>query len=132
MEIVNVRLKAVGATAKPSFTKQPLGEADPRKAHSGYKPVYFADPDAPHAARPLPAALYERERLAPGNIVVGPAILFQLDTTTAIPPDWAATVDGWGNLVAKRYQAMAGDRREFRTVVQCGAVCRSTGGVDER
>ena len=108
VEIVNVRLKATGRTAKPGFTRQPLGGIDPRKAHCGYKPVYFADPGAPHAARPLPAALYERERLAPGNVVVGPAILFQLDTTTAIPPGWAAAVDGWGNLVADRHQA-AGD-----------------------
>ncbi|MBN1137028.1 MAG: hydantoinase/oxoprolinase family protein, partial [Anaerolineae bacterium] len=105
VEIVNVRLKATGRTAKPQFTKQPLGGVDPHKAHSGYKPVYFADPNAPHAARPLLAALYERERLAPGNVVVGPAILFQLDTTTAIPPGWAAAVDGWGNLVVDRHQA---------------------------
>ena len=109
VEIVNVRLKATGRTAKPQFTKQPLGGVDPRKAHSGYKPVYFADPGAPHAARPLLAALYERERLVPGNVVVGPAILFQLDTTTAIPPDWAATVDGWGNLVVDRQQIAAGE-----------------------
>jgi N-methylhydantoinase A/oxoprolinase/acetone carboxylase beta subunit len=34
-------------------------------------------------------------------MVVGPAILFQLDTTTVIPPDWSATMDGWGNLVAE-------------------------------
>jgi N-methylhydantoinase A len=108
VEIVNVRLKAIGRTTKPGFTRQPLGGIDPRKAHCGYKPVYFADPGAPHAARPLLAALYERERLAPGNIVVGPAILFQLDTTTAIPPGWAAAVDGWGNLLVDRHQ-MAGD-----------------------
>jgi N-methylhydantoinase A len=122
VEIVNVRLKAVGRTAKPQFAERPLDGLDPRKAHSGYKPVYFADPGAPQAARPLLAALYERERLAPGNVVVGPAILFQLDTTTAIPPGWAATVDGWGNLVAKRWQATAGDRRESR----------NASGVDER
>jgi N-methylhydantoinase A len=131
VEIVNVRLKATGRTAKPSFTKQPLGGTDPRKAQSGYKTVCFADAGAPHAARPLMTALYERERLVPGNVVVGPAILFQLDTTTAIPPDWAATVDGWGNLVVDRQQMVAGERRESRTVVQCGSVCRSASVVDE-
>ncbi len=102
VEIVNLRLKAAGRTAKPQFSCRPSGSLDPKAAHAGYKQVHFADPNTPHAARPVPTALYERERLAPGNIVVGPAVMFQLDTTTTIPPGWAATVDGWGNLVVER------------------------------
>jgi N-methylhydantoinase A len=101
VEIVNLRLKAIGQTAKPRFSQQPLGSLDPSTAHVGYKEVFFADRETPGAARPFPTALYQRERLAPGNIVVGPAVLFQLDTTTVIPPRWAARVDGWGNLVAE-------------------------------
>jgi N-methylhydantoinase A len=101
VEIVNVRLKAIGRTAKPQFPRQAPGDLDPSAAHVGYKPIYFADADS-SAARPVPAALYERERLAPGNIVVGPAAIFQLDTTTVIPPGWAAMVDDLGNLVAER------------------------------
>ncbi len=101
VEIVNLRLKAIGQTAKPEFSSRPLGKLDPKTAHVGYKQVYFADGDSPRAARPIPTALYRRERLEPGNIVVGPAAIFQLDTTTVIPPGWAATVDGWGNLVVE-------------------------------
>ena len=101
VEIVNLRLKAVGQTAKPHFSHQSPGQLDPKAAQIGYKQVYFADRNAPHAARPMSAALYERERLVAGNMVVGPAILFQFDTTTIIPPDWSALVDGWGNLVAE-------------------------------
>ncbi len=101
VEIVNLRLKAVGRTAKPQFSRQPLGDLHPKAAHVGYKQVYFSDTTTPHAARPVPTALYERERLLPGNMVVGPAAIFQLDTTTVIPPGWAATVDGWGNLVVE-------------------------------
>ena len=102
VEIVNLRVKAVGRTAKPRFSHQPPGNLHPRAAQLGHKPVHFADRDPPHAARPLPTALYERGRLDPGNMVVGPAVLFQLDTTTIIPPDWSATVDGWGNLLAEQ------------------------------
>jgi N-methylhydantoinase A len=50
----------------------------------------------------VPTALYQRERLEPGNIVVGPAVIFQLDTTTVVPPGWAATVDGRQNLIVDR------------------------------
>ncbi len=45
------------------------------------------------------AALYDRDRLSPGHVLVGPAIVFQLDATTVIPPAWVAAVDGWGNLL---------------------------------
>jgi N-methylhydantoinase A len=102
VEIVNLRLKAIGQTVKPRFSHRSLGELDPRAAHVGYKQVCFADRESPNVARPLPTALYRREELLPGNIVVGPAVLFQLDTTTVIPPDWAAAVDGWGNLVVQQ------------------------------
>jgi N-methylhydantoinase A len=102
VEIVNLRLKAIGQTAKPQFPHRTAAGLDPKAAHIGYKQVHFADYESSRAARPIFAALYARERLAPGNIVVGPSVVFQLDTTTVIPPGWAATVDGWGNLVMER------------------------------
>lgn len=102
VEIVNLRLKAIGQTTKPQFARRSLGDPDPRAAREGHKPIYFAEKDSPHTARPIPTTLYQRDRLAPGNRVAGPAILFQLDTTTIIPPSWAATVDGWGNLVVEK------------------------------
>jgi N-methylhydantoinase A len=73
---------------------------DPKAAFIGYRPVYFAESDAA-AARPIPTALYERERLTPGNMVVGPAVIFQLDTTSVIPPGWAAAMDAGENLVVE-------------------------------
>jgi N-methylhydantoinase A len=100
VEIVNLRLKAVGRSAKPQFGHRATESLDPKAAQIGYKPVFFADSDSA-AARPIPTALYERDLLVPGNIVVGPAIIFQLDTTSVIPPAWAATVDEWGNLVVE-------------------------------
>jgi N-methylhydantoinase A len=72
---------------------------NPKAAHIGYKQVYFSDTHNPHTTRPILAALYKRDELAPGNIVVGPAIIVQLDTTTIIPPGWASAVDSRGNLV---------------------------------
>ncbi len=99
IQIVNLRLKAVGQTPRPAATRQPQGDTNPRAAHIGYKPVYFAAPEA----RPLLTALYERDRLAAGNMVVGPAVIFQLDTTVVIPPNWAAVGDGWGNLLVERH-----------------------------
>jgi N-methylhydantoinase A len=99
VEIVNLRLKAVARTAKPQFSDQPPGDIDPRPAHIGHKSVLFAEGHSSGTGRPLPAALYDRGRLTAGNVIVGPAVVFQLDTTSVIPPGWVATVDGWQNLV---------------------------------
>jgi N-methylhydantoinase A len=102
VEIVNLRLKAIGRTTKPRFAKERVDKLDPSRAQIGYRQIYFADEESPGAARPVPAALYQREKLASGNIVIGPAALHQLDATTIVAPGWAATVDVWGNLVVER------------------------------
>lgn len=101
VEIVNVRLKAIGETAKPRFSRLPPGDADPWPARIGQKQVHFGDARHPGATEPIQTNLYRRDRLAHGNVVDGPAVVFQLDTTTVIPPGWAATVDVWGNLIVE-------------------------------
>src|SRR5690606_32105905 len=54
-------------------------------------------PDAPATV-----TYYQRDRLLAGNHIPGPAIIFQLDTTTVIEPGWHAAVDQWGNLLVSR------------------------------
>jgi N-methylhydantoinase A len=44
------------------------------------------------------AGIYDRERLAPGMTLIGPAVVQQLDATTVIEPGASATVDAIGNL----------------------------------
>jgi N-methylhydantoinase A len=72
---------------------------------------------AKHAARPADAIvserriyadgawhdanIYDRDRLAPGMTVIGPAVIQQLDATTVIEPGASATVDAIGNLRIK-------------------------------
>ena len=40
--------------------------------------------------------------LPPGAVIPGPAVLFQKDSTTVIPPFWVATVDDTFNVVVRR------------------------------
>lgn len=40
----------------------------------------------------VPAAVYDRDGLAPGDSIDGPAIIEQADTTTLVEPGWRATV----------------------------------------
>ncbi|MCZ4354014.1 hydantoinase/oxoprolinase family protein [Roseovarius aestuarii] len=47
----------------------------------------------------LKAAIYNRELMAPGMDVHGPAVLEQSDTTTIVPPGWSVKVLDGGNIL---------------------------------
>ncbi len=92
VEVVNLRLKLELAVEKPRAEAQPLGPADASGAVVGREEVVFPEGS-------LPSNLYEREKLAPGNEIAGPALLLQLDSTIVVPPGWGGSVDAFGNLV---------------------------------
>lgn len=96
VEIVNIRLKAIGQGPKPTFEALPEGGPEPTAAFLDEAPAWFA------LDEPQPTALYTRERLEAGNQLLGPAIIFQLDATTVIPPAWQGVVDRWGNLILEQ------------------------------
>jgi N-methylhydantoinase A len=48
--------------------------------------------------RRLRVARYERDLLAPGTVVHGPALLVEYSSTILVPPAWSATVDAESNL----------------------------------
>ena len=96
VQVVNVRVVARGGLTKPAFPTEAPGAPDPAAARIGFKTVYWG-PD-----RPEKTTLYHRQRLHAGHLVPGPAIIFQLDTTTVIPPGWQARVDAYGMLVVNR------------------------------
>ena len=43
--------------------------------------------------------VYERSLLKAGNVITGPAIVEQLDTTTVLLPEMTGTVDPYLNLI---------------------------------
>ncbi len=49
--------------------------------------------------RLVPTAFYLRERLRPGNLLPGPAIILEYSSTTVVPDDFSVKVDEWRNLV---------------------------------
>jgi N-methylhydantoinase A len=94
-EIVTFRVTAVGAVAKPQARRWSGGAADPAVAVRTRRAARFGgDQD--------PAPVYERERLAAGAAVSGPAVVEEMGATTVVPPGWSATVGVWGELVLER------------------------------
>lgn len=96
LEIVNVRLRAVGVVQKPPVRRLPVSDPrPPAAAHFKRAPVYFA-------GRRQPTDFYIRERLQPGNRIAGPAVIAEYSATTAVPPGWRARVDTYENLLLER------------------------------
>jgi N-methylhydantoinase A len=95
VEVVNLRVHAVGLVEKPAFAAAPIVPNDGSEALLGYKPTVYADSTTP-------TALYDRGRLQPGAAFAGAALVFQYDSTVFIPPGWSARVDGYGNLILNR------------------------------
>ncbi|HYM71358.1 MAG TPA: hypothetical protein VET89_00135, partial [Stellaceae bacterium] len=66
----------------------------PAEALFGRREVWLQEAGAFVSCR-----LYDRDRLAAGNRIEGPAIVEQMDATTVIVPGAVATVDPYLNLM---------------------------------
>lgn len=96
IQLVTYRLAASGIVEKASFKPRPLLGPDAKAAVTGTRQVWM-----PEAGGFTDATLYDRERLQPGNIVQGPAIIDQMDCTTVLPPGHTARVDAYLNLIVE-------------------------------
>ena len=95
VEIVNLRLKLELKMDKPQVEPQAIGASDPSVAELGEAEVVFR-------SGPMPTPLYRREKLESGNLVRGPALVLQMDSTIVVPPGWGGPVDPYGNLVLEQ------------------------------
>jgi N-methylhydantoinase A len=95
VEVVNLRLQAIGTVAKPALTAEPEVEDNGREALLGTRRVVCG-------GGPIEVSLYARDQLAPGARFRGPALVVQMDSTTYVPPRWHAHVDGYRNLILER------------------------------
>lgn len=92
VEIVNLRLRAVGGVPRPALPHEPAGPADPSDAYLDHRPMVLA-----HGIADVP--FYRGERLRPGHGIEGPAVIVQKDTTVFLAGGDTARVDGGFNLV---------------------------------
>ncbi len=97
VELVNVRVTAVGATADPDRTPgEPTPTADPTDAKQGTREV-VVETDIR-----VETPYYDSTGLQPGHELTGPAIIDRENTTMWIPPAFDGRIDQYGNLVATR------------------------------
>ena len=95
IEIVTLRLSVVVPVTPPQLNEEAPGAADAETAVVGKKKVWFG-------GEMVSATLFERSKLRPGHQFNGPAVVFQYDTTTVVPPQWQAAVDSYSNLILSK------------------------------
>jgi N-methylhydantoinase A len=91
-EFVNLRVIALGGVA--DIPAQPIeaGDGNPQAAFVREQQIWI---DGGHKT----GAIYDRARLRAGDRIEGPAIVFEMDSTTLILPGCAAVVDRCGNIL---------------------------------
>ncbi|MFB4299065.1 hydantoinase/oxoprolinase family protein [Actinomadura sp. NTSP31] len=94
VEWVNLRVSGIGPIPRPRPPERPPGDGDPSRARTGTRPVRFDDW--------VETAVYRREKLAPGDVVAGPAVIEEFGSTLPLHPGFTARLDGHGNLVVTR------------------------------
>ncbi|WP_435066464.1 hydantoinase/oxoprolinase family protein [Haloplanus sp. C73] len=90
LELVTVRLRSRGVVDPPASTVADEGTTDP--APTTTRTATF-DGEA------IDTPVYDRETLAPGAGVDGPAVVAGGESTAVVPPEASAHVDDWGNVV---------------------------------
>jgi N-methylhydantoinase A len=93
VELVNLRVQAVGVVHRPALAPAEGGSARPQPV--GRRPVHFD-------GAWVDTAIYRRDDLGAGAEVAGPSIVEEFGSTTVVFPGWSLRVDGYGNLVLER------------------------------
>ena len=93
LEIVNLRVRLVIPTPKPPVRRRGLvPNASAARALVKNQPVWFG-------GSAFNTPFYDRDRLPPGVIIRGPAVVTEYSSTTVVPPGFTCRVDEFLNLV---------------------------------
>ena len=91
-EIVNLRAVALGQALDLPAAELPKGNGDPSAAKMRDHMLWMD-------GREQAAVIYDRSKLKQGDIIAGPAIVIEMDSTTLIESGCVATVDRVGNIL---------------------------------
>ena len=89
VEIVNLRVTAIGIMSKPEMKYEVGKEYKPRPKY--HREVYFSDGW-------IETPIYARNKLKAGARIEGPAVIEDYDATIVVPPNYTAFVDGYFNI----------------------------------
>ena len=91
-ELVNLRAVALGRSLDLPALALPKGDGDPSQAKLRDHTVWMDGGE--HAA-----VIYERAKLEAGDVIAGPSVVVEMDSTTLIETGHVGTVDLHGNIL---------------------------------
>ncbi|MCX7973212.1 MAG: hydantoinase/oxoprolinase family protein [Candidatus Aminicenantes bacterium] len=94
VEIVNLRVKAIGLTDKPPLPKLEKKGKSLSSAMLDERVMIFD-------GQKYKAKIYNRQLLEPGHFLAGPAVIMDYESTAVLPPNWQAQVDAYGHLIMR-------------------------------
>ncbi|MBA3903306.1 MAG: 5-oxoprolinase [Rhodocyclaceae bacterium] len=92
VEIINVRVQAVGVTDKPAYREEAWAGADAARALKGKRAVYIPETKT---FREIP--VYDGHRMRYGNRIDGPAMIEQETTAIFVSASYDCAVDALGS-----------------------------------
>ena len=110
IELVAYRLRGVGPVERAPLGEDPIEEADPSDALIERRRAWVDD-----AGEFRDVAGYDFERLRPGHVIRGPAIVWTPITTIVLREADVARLDGRSNLILTPSSQRPNERSEVRT-----------------
>jgi N-methylhydantoinase A len=101
MELVNIRMTAVGITDKPSFRKELPAGLDASVSLKGERPVFLP---SKMGFESIP--VYDGDKMRFENCVIGPAIIEQQNTTIFVPSMFQIECDQYGSFLMTKIRDM--------------------------
>jgi N-methylhydantoinase A/oxoprolinase/acetone carboxylase beta subunit len=95
IEIVTLRVKAIGRTDKIKIKKEKPASGTSAKARVKQQKIFFE-------GKRLDAFVYERDRLGAGHKINGPALIIDKESTAFLPLDYSAKMDEYLNIIINR------------------------------
>ena len=96
VEVYRLQIKATGLVRESGIRKAaaPYGQDTAAGTANGWSGLT-------NTREPLKARIFDRTHLSPGDVVEGPAIIEQLDSTTLVPPGIKAEVDDYLTIIMR-------------------------------
>jgi N-methylhydantoinase A len=97
VELINVRVQAIGVVEKPRYRKEDWAGEDAARALKGRRSLYV--PEA-NAFRTVP--VYDGHKLGFGNRIAGPAMIEEVTTAVFVSESYDCAVDAYGSFALYR------------------------------
>ncbi|OCA82044.1 hydantoinase/oxoprolinase family protein [Pseudobacillus wudalianchiensis] len=106
VELITLRIVATGKTPSLALPKLEIGD----RINPGEALMYERDTvfEVNGEIQRFPTPRYDRSKLLAQDVITGPAIIVQRDSTTSVPPHWQATVSENGTLFVAAKAAQGG------------------------